>query len=311
MRIRRSIALWCVLPVGLALGGGRPVRRVEPEKGIVRTAVIGGMTMTGLWGHVCRMFEKQTGLTVKVVATGPRPGLDKAFRAGNVDLATMHSGDITTDLVADGYGTHMRPWARNDLVIVGPPSDPAKIRGLRDGGEAFRRIAAAKAPFVDGLGMGTREMCHKLWRRAGVPRRGDWVLKDEATDKHGILRFAETHGAYVVVGRMPVLYGKMPRGTMQILVDRDPTMRRPYVVMVANPTRFPDANHAGARALADFLLSERVQRFLLGFGADRYGGIPLFHPVWPVAAEERPTPNEPRPPSTRPQTPSHPRPRAE
>ena len=59
------------------------------------------------------------------MATGPRPDLDEAMRAGKVDLLTMHSGDITTDLVADGFGINMRPWTRNELCIVGPPDDPA------------------------------------------------------------------------------------------------------------------------------------------------------------------------------------------
>jgi tungstate transport system substrate-binding protein len=73
----------------------------------------------------------------------------------------------------------------------------------------------------------------------------------------------------------------MPRGSMQIMVEADPRMRRPYIVMEANPARLPQANHEGAKRLADFLLSETVQKFLMTYGADQYGGIPLFHPVWP------------------------------
>src|SRR5271165_1734114 len=67
---------------------------------IVRCAVIGGMTMTGLWPEIAKMFEAQTGYHVVVVVTGERPLLDKAIRAGQVDLLTMHSGDITTDIIA-------------------------------------------------------------------------------------------------------------------------------------------------------------------------------------------------------------------
>ncbi|MCD6303437.1 MAG: substrate-binding domain-containing protein, partial [Planctomycetes bacterium] len=147
------------------------------ERVVIRTAVIGGMTMTGLWNNVARMFEKQTHYKVVVVATGPRPVLAEAMRRGKVDLLTMHSGDITTNLVADGYGVEMRPWTRNDLVIVGPPEDPAKIRGLHDGVEAFRRIAAAKANFVDFRGVGSRELCHSLWKKAGIRPAGPWYLK--------------------------------------------------------------------------------------------------------------------------------------
>jgi tungstate transport system substrate-binding protein len=65
-------------------------------------------------------------------------------------------------------------------------------------------------------------------------------------------------------------------------------MRRPYVVMEANPQRFLDANRAGAKALADFLLSDKVQKLLLTFRADEFGGISLFHPVWPTARDVAP-----------------------
>jgi len=66
---------------------------------------------------------------------------------------------------------------------------------------------------------------------------------------------------------------------MEILVKNDPVMRRPYIVMEANPKIFPDANHPGARALSDFLLSPRVQNYLLEFGRDAAGSHPLFFPV--------------------------------
>jgi ABC-type tungstate transport system permease subunit len=74
----------------------------------------------------------------------------------------MHSGDITTDLVADGYGINMKPWTRNDLSLYGPPSDPAHIKGLKSGAEAFRRIAETQSPFLDALDAGSREVSHKI-----------------------------------------------------------------------------------------------------------------------------------------------------
>ena len=152
---------------------------------VVRCAVIGGMTMTGLWPQIAQMFEADTGYHIEVVATGPRPILDAAMRAGKVDLLTMHSGDITTDLVADGYGIDMRPWTRNELCIVGPPDDPAHIRGMTNGAAALKKVAEAKARFVDFEGVGSRELVHTLWRLAGAEPKGDWVLKDDTISKAG------------------------------------------------------------------------------------------------------------------------------
>ncbi len=253
--------------------------RAQANHQVVRCAVIGGMTMTGLWPEIAKMFEAQSGYKVDVVATGPRPVLDAAMRAGKVDLLTMHSGDITTDLVADGFGTNMRPWTRNELCIVGPPDDPAHVRGMTNGAAALRKIAEAKARFVDFQGIGSRELAHNLWRLAEIEPKGDWVLRDDTVSKWNILQFARTNGAYVVVGYIPAQMGKMPAAGMEILVRGDPVMRRPFIVMEANPKKFPQANHAGARALSDFLVSNKVQAFLLEFGGQTNGPGPLFFPI--------------------------------
>ena len=290
MRRASMIAVFvaAVLLAGCSKSGTAPqaVGTPEPQPAgskIVRTAVIGGMTMTGLWDEISRMFEAETGYKVKVVATGPRPIISEAFKNGEADLLTMHSGDITTDLVADGYGINMRPWTRNDLVIIGPDSDPAAIRGMKNGAAAFKRIAETKSSFIDSNGIGSREVCHKMWKKAGIAREGSWVIKDETTDHLQILEFAREHNAYLVLGRMPVLYGKLKAEHMGILVEGDPDMQRPYIVMEANPVKIPKANVKGAHALAEFLLSDKVQGFLPHFEAKNAPGA-LFHPLKLVAS---------------------------
>jgi tungstate transport system substrate-binding protein len=94
-----------------------------------------------------------------------------------------------------------------------------------------------------------------------------------------VLQFCRSNHAYVVVGYFPALTGKMTNDGMEILVKNDPVMRRPYIVMEANPKNLPHANAAGARTLSDFLLSPKVQNFLLEFGRDTSANRPLFFPV--------------------------------
>jgi tungstate transport system substrate-binding protein len=282
--VKRSSAVVLTLAISLCAVEAQQAtpKQTKPNQALVRVAVIGGMTMAGLWPAVSKTFEAETGYRVEVIVTGQRPVLDEALRAGRVDLLTMHSGDITTDLVADGFGVNMRPWTRNELCIVGPPGDPAHIRGMNDGAAAFRKIAAARANFVDFQGIGSRELVHTLWRLAGVEPKGDWVIKDDTESKYDIVQFARANNAYVVVGSIPAQSGKMYADGMEILVKGDPIMRRPFIVMEANPKKFPQANYSGARALSDFLLSDRVQKFLLEFGKQGGGPEPLFFPVAPT-----------------------------
>lgn len=81
---------------------------------VVKAVVIGGMTMTAMWDEVSRMFESRTGMNVEVIDTDTRPDIEVTFKQGKADFLTMHSGDITTDLVADGYGIDMKPWTHNN-----------------------------------------------------------------------------------------------------------------------------------------------------------------------------------------------------
>lgn len=264
----------------LALTGcDRSSTKNDDGKRPIRVAVIGGMTMTGMWQELAAKFEADTGWKTELVATGPKTVLTEPFMRGEVDLLTMHSSDQTTDLVANGFGTNLRPWARNEHTIVGPANDPAGIRGMKDGAEALKKIAAARAPFVDFYGPGSRELTHKLWQRAGLKPEGDWVLKDESASPQEIVAFAEKKNAYVVVGRIPVTSGKMPAGKMEVLVQGDPEMRRPYVVIEADAKKFPKVNAEGARVLADWLTGEKGQTFIVDYARKSPGGIALYHPA--------------------------------
>ena len=218
------------------------------EKPPVRVAVIGGMTLSGMWQAFSERFTRETGWPVETVITGPKDTLAAAFRRGEVDLLTMHSSDQATDLVAEGWALNMRPWARNEHAILGPTADPAGIRGGHDGAAALRRIADTHSPFVDFTGPGSRDVVHGLWKKAGMEiPKGDWLLKDESLTPEGILAFAGAHQAYVVVGRIPVLRGKMANpGGLEIMVQGDPAMRRPYVVVEANPAKLLHANVGGS-----------------------------------------------------------------
>lgn len=245
----------------------------------VRAAVIGGMVTSGMWAELAAAFEKQTGWKVEVVATGPKEVIGPAFRDGKADLLTMHSSDVVTELVAGGFGRNMRPWARNELVLLAPPGDPAGISGMNDGAAALRKIHDGGCQFIDARGSGKRIIAERLWKKAGLDPAGTWIVKDESTSATDLLAFAERRGAYVLCGRIPVLTGKLPPGRMTIAVRGDPDMQRPYVVIEADPANLPGSRTEGARALADFLTGPDGQEFLRRYAATQPLGIPMFFPL--------------------------------
>lgn len=268
----------------LAMASAQASVTTAEAKPPIRAAVIGGMTISGLWQALSAAFENETGWPVKVVVTGPKEVLKGLAQAGEADLVTLHSSDEATDMVARGWMMNLRPWARNEHCILGPASDPAGIRGLRDGAAALRAIAEKQAPFVDFMGPGSSEVAHRLWKKAGVRPSGNWLLQDQTTAPQEIAEFAAARGAYVIVGRIPIQKGKIPAQGMEILVRGDPDMRRPYVVMEANPRAFPKANVAGAKVLADWMVGVSGQRFLREFARETtQEDGPLFFPADPEA----------------------------
>ena len=247
----------------------------------VRVAVIGGMVMTGMWQHVSKMFTERTGLEVELIASGERPYLADALRAGKVDLLTMHSGDITTNLVSDGYGMDMAPWTRNNLVIIGPEDDPAGIEGFTSGAKALEKIVQANCFLIDNRGIGARETLHNLLHYTSIKAYGPWVLQD-TIDRHSYppLQFALENNAYLIFGKMPIVCGKQNSEGMKIFVSEDPAMMRSYIVMLSNPAYNKSANVTGARKLQLFLLSDQVQSYLANDPSNQYSDeVPFFFPV--------------------------------
>lgn len=265
-----------------AVPGSRPAVPGEQALQTVRCAVIGGMTRTGLWQAVSERFEKATGHRVVTVVTGPKDVIAPAMREGQVDLITMHASDTIINLVAEGYATDPWPWAMNDLVIVGPSDDPAGIHGLTDAAEAMRRVAATKCRFVVHQSLGAMDVLRAILRSAAISYDPEVLLLPEHNPELRILEYAEGRHAYTLVGRIPFLDGKMPKKSLELMVKGDPRLRRPYVVAVANPKRWPDARCRAARELADFLRQPATQAWLAEFGRGELDDQPLF---FPVAAE--------------------------
>jgi tungstate transport system substrate-binding protein len=75
--------------------------------------------------------------------------------------------------VTGGFGLWPHAVFANQIALIGPPSDPAHVRGLTDAAEAMRRIAATRSRFVVNNSAGNRYVENILWLRAGSPAKGD------------------------------------------------------------------------------------------------------------------------------------------
>lgn len=251
----------------------------------VRCAVIGGMMDTGLWDAIAERFHKETGDAIEVVASGPKDGIDGVFRTGKIDLITLHGSDTATNLVADGWAMEMTPWARNDMVIVGPPDDPAGASASNgDALAALKLIIKTKSPFVVHSSLGAQEVLRDVMNAGGELEFDPAQLTVLFDDKQRrVLHVAAEKKAYTLCGRIPFLSGKIPNDGMKVVCKGDSRLRRPFVVAIADPQRVPGARVDAARRLSAFLRSRETRAFLAGFGRGKYDNEPLFFPIGPAS----------------------------
>ena len=112
-----------------------------------------------------------------MIAVGSGQALKLASN-GDVDMVLVHDPASEEKFVADGFGINRKTFMVNDFVILGPPSDPARINGMKDAARAFSSIQKSGAPFISrGDASGTHQKEKFSGRRPGLNRqaRGIWT----------------------------------------------------------------------------------------------------------------------------------------
>ena len=257
-----------------------------PAQAQSSTVILSTTTSTqdsGLLDVLVPMFEKKSGLTVKTISVGTGQALALAAR-GEADVTLAHAPSVERKYVEEGKLLNRRLVMYNDFVIIGPPDDPAKIKGMKKAADALKAIAASRARFVSrGDNSGTHVLEKSLWKLARVDPQGGWYI--EAGQGMGAtLGIADDRKAYTLSDRGTFL-AFQKRVRLPILVERDRPLLNIYSVMQVNPSNGPKVNAAGGAAFADFMVSADAQKVIKTFGVDTYGQA-LFEPVAGTKEEE-------------------------
>ena len=220
-------------------------------------------------------FEKR-GYRVKTIVAGSGDILKQGAR-GEGDVLLTHSPQAEKAWMQEGNGTSRRLVMYNDFIIVGPPDDPAHIKGV-SATEALQNIAAKPALFIsrgDQSGTHVREL--SLWQRLGLNPKGQPWYRETGQGQALTMDVASHQRAYALTDRGTFLVHAQ-RLDLVVLVEHDPLLRNIYHVMPVNPQKFPKVNAPAAQAFADFLVSEAGQRLIGDFGIAQYGQS-LFTPA--------------------------------
>jgi tungstate transport system substrate-binding protein len=251
------------------------VKAAEPK---IKDLILATTTSTvdsGLLDVLIPEFEKQTGYRVKTISAGTGQSLAMGEK-GEADVLLCHAPEAEKKLVDSGAVVNYQLVMHNDYVIVGPPADPAGIKG-KESIEAFKAIAAKNAIFVSrGDDSGTHKKELSLWKKAEItPALSNWYQESGQGMGATLLMASEKQG-YTLTDRATYLAQKA-NAKVGILSEGDKSLLNIYHVMQVNPEKFSKVNAEGSKAFVDFMIAPETQKMIGEFGKDKFGQS-LFFP---------------------------------
>ncbi|NJO23420.1 MAG: solute-binding protein [Sphingomonadales bacterium] len=244
-----------------------------------KSIVVASTTSTqdsGLFGFILPKFKAKTGIDVKVIAQGTGQALDTG-RRGDADVVFVHAKSQEEKFVADGFGVKRFAVMYNDFVLIGPKSDPAKIKGGKDILAGLKAIHDKSTPFVSrGDKSGTHSAERALWKASSLDPTGAkpaWY-REIGQGMGAALNTAGAMGAYVLSDRGTWISFKN-KGDLEIAVEGDKRLFNQYGIMLVNPAKHPRVKKDLGQAFIDWVVSGEGQHAIRDY---KIGGQQLFFP---------------------------------
>ena len=282
-----------VLALTAACGGGDdaatstlapPTTTASPAPATPTATKIGGSMIlatttstqdSGLLDVLVPMFKEQTGIDVKVIAVGTGAALEMGAK-GDADAVLVHAPASEKKYVDSGALVGGKIVMHNDFVLVGPPSDPAGVKGAPDLNSALRAIAA-KGPFISrGDNSGTNQKELEIWKTASIDVAAVKSREETGQGMGATLNVADQKSAYTLTDRGTYL-ALRKNLDLEIVFQDAPPLLNIYSAYVVNPERFPAVKQAQAEAFVAFMVAPQTQAVIANFKKAEYGEA-LFFP---------------------------------
>lgn len=249
----------------------KPTATPAPTK-IGGTMILATTTSTqdsGLLDVLIPEFQKQTGVEVKIVAVGTGAALQQGAK-GDADAVLVHAPTSEKPFVDSGDLIEGKLVMHNDFILVGPASDPAKIKGLKDVNAAMTAIAAV-GPFIsrgDASGTNTAELA--LWKAANIDIKNVKGREETGQGMLATLNVADQKNGYTLTDRATYL-ANSKNVKLQILVEGPKVLLNIYHVYVVSPAKHPGVKDVQARAFVAFMVAPATQKLIGDFKKADYG----------------------------------------
>lgn len=224
---------------------------------------------SGFYDYILPKFQAETGIIVNIVAVGTGAAIKNA-RNCDGDVLFVHSPEHEQKFVADGYSKKRHDVMYNDFMLVGPDTDPAGLREIKDIISAFKKIALTEAKFAsrsDDSGTHSKEL--SIWKEVGLnPETGSGKWYFETGSGMGTtLNTAVGIRAYTLVDRAS-WYSFSNKYDFRIMLEGDRRLFNPYGIMLISKDKCPVVKSKEGQLFIDWLISEKGQTTIGQFKID-------------------------------------------
>ena len=281
--VLRVILVICILSVS-AIG----------KENVLVMATTTSTENSGLLSYLNPVFEKESGIKVKVIALGTGAAIKTAME-GDADLILVHAKSKEDKFVSDGYGIERFSLMHNDFVIIGPKNDKAGVSKTKTIIEALKKISETKSVFVSrGDDSGTHTKEQNLWKETGLELKSKTTTLTKKGKKREIIfvkpagewyfsigqgmgntiNFAYEKNGYTLTDRGTYLAYK-DKVDLVVISEGDKRLFNPYGIIAVNPKKHPHTNLEAANKYIKWIRSKKSQKMIADF---KIKGEQLFIP---------------------------------
>lgn len=250
-----------------------PTKAAESPNQTLTLATTTSVNDSGLLDALRPIFEKDTGIKLKIVSQGTGQAI-KTGENGDADVLLIHDKKSEEKFVSDGFGVERIELMYNFFVVVGYKEDPAGITKASEqkytAAQAFKKIMDSKAPFISrGDDSGTHKKELALWKVHELKPSGDWYIS-AGKGMGDVLNMASEKKAYTLTDKATFLSMK-DKLELKIVVNEAEDLLNQYTVIAVNPTKHAGINKAGADIFIKWITSDKALKLINDYGKDKYG----------------------------------------
>jgi len=213
-------------------------------------------------------FNKSNGTALCWEKAGSGASLN-LLKEKKVDMVMVHAPDAEKQAVQEGWAIKRTLIGSNEFYIVGPKDDPAGIGKAKSAAEAYKKIAEARAKFFSrGDNSGTHKKEMDVWKNAGIDPSGAWYIVTK-TFMMATLKRADAEKGYFMTDSSTWIAAKEETPNLTILFRGDPFLINTYHALCQPKDATPGQKYASK--FIDFVASEKGQKIIRDYGADKYG----------------------------------------